>query len=270
MKAQLLRLVVLAASASILRAQATPATPSPSLFTRSDIYWSAAFIASSIALSAADVRITRHWTDPSFHSSSLDKVAKNFSKVQEGTLTVGNIALWGIARLAHAPAMADITFHAAESVVVGSIASQVIRGPLGRSRPYETNYSDQYDFHFFKGFTKFKYRAFPSIHTASSFAVATVYTLETQRRAPGAAWIVGPIAYALAAGPGVARMYNGQHWASDVLSGAFLGTLAGAKVVRYNHDVGPRNRLNRFFLGPNNVQLSYSSGALSASYSRTF
>ena len=268
MKAQLLRLVVFGASASTLQAQAAPTTPR--LFTRSDVIWSAAFLVGSVALSTADVRITRSWTDSAAHSKGLDKLAKNFAKVQEGTLTVGNIALWGIARLAHAPAMADITFHAAESVVVGSIASQVIRGPLGRSRPYETNYSDQYDFHFFKGFGNFKYRAFPSIHTASSFAVATVYTLETQRRTPGATWIVAPIAYALAAGPGVARMYNGQHWASDILSGAFLGTLAGAKVVRYNHDISPHNRINRFFLGPKNVQLSYSSGALSASYSRTF
>jgi membrane-associated phospholipid phosphatase len=269
MKDQLFRLVVLVASASTLRAQAAPAAQSP-LFTRSDFFWSAAFIAGSVALSAADVRIARHWTDPSFHSPSLDTLAKNVAKVQEGVLTVGNIALWGIARLAHAPAMADITFHAAESVVVGSLASQVIRGPLGRSRPYETNYNDQYDFHFFKGFTNFKYRAFPSIHTASSFAVATVYTLETKRRARGAAWIVGPIAYALAAGPGLARMYNGQHWASDVLSGAFVGTLAGAKVVRYNHDINPHNRINRFFLGPNNVQLGFSSSGFNASYSRTF
>jgi membrane-associated phospholipid phosphatase len=270
MKARLLRLAVLVASASTLAAQAAPATQSPSLFTRNDLYWSGAFVVGSIALSAADVRIARHWTDPSFHSGSLDTLARNVGKVQEGVLTVGNIALWGIARLANAHAMADITFHAAEAVVVGSLTSQVIRGPLGRSRPYETNYGDQYDFHFFKGFTNFKYRAFPSIHTASSFAVATVYTLETKRRASGAAWIVGPIVYALAAGPGLARMYNGQHWASDVLSGAFVGTLAGAKVVRYNHDISPHNRINRFFLGPNNVQLSYNSGAFGASYSGTF
>jgi membrane-associated phospholipid phosphatase len=268
MKAQFHRLVVLVASASTLTAQT--ASTKPRLFSRSDAMWSAAFLVGSVALSTGDVRIARSWTDSAAHSKGLDKLARNFAKVQEGTLTVGNLALWGIARLAHAPAMADITFHAAESVVVGSIASQVIRGPLGRSRPYVTNYDDQYDFHFFQGFTNFKYRAFPSIHTASAFAVATVYTLETKRRSPGATWIVGPIAYALAAGPGLARMYNGQHWASDILSGAFVGTLAGAKVVRYNHDVSPRNRVNRFFLGPKNVQLSYDPGAFSASYSRTF
>ena len=246
------------------------ATSTPPLFTRSDALWSAVFLAGSVALSTADIRISRKLTDTSVHSDGLDKLARNFSKVQEGTLTLGNLALYGIARLANAPAMADITFHAAESVVAGSIASQLIRGPLGRSRPYETNYSDQYDFHPFQGFTNFKYRAFPSIHTASAFAVATVYTMETKRRAPGAAWIVGPIAYAVAAGPGLARLYNGQHWASDIFSGAFMGMLAGAKIMRYNHDVKPHNRINRFFLGDKNVRLGYSSGAFSGGYSRDF
>jgi membrane-associated phospholipid phosphatase len=225
----------------------------------------------SVALSLADVRIARGWNDSTLQSSDFGQsLARNFAKVQEGSLTVGNLALWGIARLAKAPAMADITFHAAESVVIASAASQVIRGPLGRSRPHVTQFDDQYDFHFFKGFREFKYRAFPSIHTASSFAVATVYTMETKRRAPGAVWIVGPIAYALALGPGVSRMYTGQHWASDILSGAFVGTLAGAKIMRYNHVVKPRNRVNRFFLGDKNVQLGYSSSGMSVHYARIF
>ena len=258
---------MLLAAASALRAQDAPAPP---LLTRSDAYWAAAFLAGSIALSTADVRIARKSTDSTVHNTALDRWARNFAKVQEGTLTVGNLALYGIARLTHARAMADITFHAAESVVVGSIASQLIRGPLGRARPYATNYSDQYDFHPFQGFTNFKYRAFPSIHTASSFAVATVYTLETKRRAPGAVWIVAPVAYALAAAPGLSRMYTGQHWASDILSGAFMGVIAGAKVVRYNHVVNPNNKVNRFFLGAKNIEVGLASGNVSFSYAARF
>ena len=266
----LLRAAVLLTAAASATAQST-ASPAPSLFTRSDVVWSAAFLASSIALSTADVRLIRKATDSTFHTTSLDKFARNFARIQEGTLTVGNFALYGIARLAKARTMADVTFHAAESVVAGSIVSQLIRGPLGRARPYATSYKDQYDFHPFQGFTNFKYRAFPSIHTASSFAVATVYTLETKRRAPGATWIVGPIAYAIAAGPGLSRLYTGQHWASDLLSGAFVGTLAGAKVVRYNHVVKPTNRINRFFLGAQNAQLGLAApGGFSLSYSAAF
>lgn len=269
MRSSFLRVAVLISLALPLRAQSASTPP---LFTRGDAIWSAVFLAGSVALSTADVRITRWATDTSVHSGGLDKLATNFAKLQEGTLTLGNLALYGIARLAKAPAMADITFHAAESVVAGSIASQLIRGPLGRSRPYETNYRDQYDFHPFQGFTNFKYRAFPSIHTASAFAVATVYTMETKRRAPGAVWLVGPVAYAIAAGPGLARLYNGQHWASDIFSGAFLGVFAGAKIIGYNHDVKPRNRVNRFFLGDNNLQLELGEGGASfgARYSRRF
>jgi membrane-associated phospholipid phosphatase len=234
--------------------------PRPRLFTGNDAMWSAAFLAAAVALSTADVHIAEGFNNQTHRSPSRDRLARNVAKIQEGTLTVGNLALWGVARLSKMDAMADITFHAAESVVIGSLASQVIRGPLGRSRPHVTNFTDQYDFRYFRGFREFEYRAFPSIHTASAFAVATVYTLETRRRAPGATWIVGPIAYALAAGPGISRMYTGQHWASDILFGAFVGTLAGAKVIRYNHDVKPDNRVNRFFLGRDaaNVSLNYS------------
>ena len=240
------------------------ATSRPPLFTRSDAIWSAAFLAGSIALSTADVRIMGALNEPQHRSTSRDKLARNFAKIQEGTLTLGNLALYGIGRLGNMDGMADVTFHAAEAVVVASLASQVIRGPLGRSRPHVTNYTNQYDFKGFSGFTNFDRRAFPSIHTASAFAVATVYTLETQRRAPGATWIVGPIAYLIAAGPGLSRMYTGQHWASDVLAGAFMGTLAGAKIVRYNHDVKPDNRINRFFLGRD------ATAAMRVSYSWSF
>jgi membrane-associated phospholipid phosphatase len=251
--------LALAVCASNVHAQ----TARPPLFTRNDAFWSAAFLAGSIALSTADVNIAGGFNNATHRSESRDRLARNFAKVQEGSLTIGNLALWGIARLTRMDAMADITFHAAEAVVVGSLASQLIRGPLGRSRPHVTNFADQYDFKPFRGFREFEYRAFPSIHTASAFAVATVYTLETKRRAPGATWVVAPIAYALALGPGVSRMYTGQHWASDILAGAFMGTLAGAKIVRYNHDVKPENRVNRWFLGS-------EAAALRISYSRAF
>lgn len=267
MKTAIVRSVLLLATATSLRAQT--AEP-PKLFTRRDALWSAAFLAGSIALSTADVRIARSISDPANRSASKDKLARNFGRIQEGTLVVGNLALWGVARITGLHGMADVTFHAAEAVVIASVASQLVRGPLGRSRPYVSNQTNQYDFHPFKGFAQKKYRAFPSIHTASAFAVATVYTLETWRRSPRATWVVAPIAYAIAAGPGLSRMYTNNHWASDVLAGAFVGSLAGATVVRYNHVVKPKNGVNRFFLGTNNIRLGYDAGAVSATYGLTF
>jgi membrane-associated phospholipid phosphatase len=244
--------------------------PRPKALTARDAYWSGAILLASAALSTADVRIARALNEPGNRSLGRDRLARNFAKVQEGTLTVGNLAIWGVARLVGGRNVADVAWHAAESVIVGSVASQVIRGPLGRSRPHVTNFQNQYDFAPFKGFGEFKYRAFPSIHTASAFGVATVYTLETRRRAPALTWIVAPVAYTLASGPGLSRMYTGQHWASDILSGAFVGTLAGVVVMRYNHDVRPDNAINRFFLGRDGVNVSAGQDAMLLSFSRRF
>ena len=229
----------------------------PDLFGKRESYWSVAALAASVALSTADTRIAAWWNDPAHRTPGRDRLARGFAKVQEGTLGFGNLALYGIFRLSGADVLSDVTLHAAESVMAASLASQVIRGPLGRSRPHVTDYKDQYDFAPFKGFGQFEYRAFPSIHSASAFSVATVYALETSRRAPGATWIVAPLAYALAAGPGISRMYSGQHWASDILAGAAMGTLAGVLVVRYNHDVRPGNKLDRFMLGREAVSVSF-------------
>ena len=41
--------------------------------------------------------------------------------------------------------------------------------------------------------------------------------------------------YTGAAFVGLARMYQSQHWASDVVMGAGIGTFTGLKIVRYAH-----------------------------------
>ena len=46
---------------------------------------------------------------------------------------------------------------------------------------------------------------------------------------------------------GVSRMYHDQHWASDVVAGAAIGTFSGLKVVQYAYR-NPRNRLDRWLL----------------------
>ena len=43
---------------------------------------------------------------------------------------------------------------------------------------------------------------------------------------------------------GLSRIYNNQHWASDVLGGAAIGTLIGVKVVKFTHS-HPGNHIDR-------------------------
>ena len=215
--------------------------------TRRDLLTTGLAIGATALLSRWDPDIARESQTSRYRGSSTIRLAQNISKVNETTLTVGGIVVYGIARLSHSATVSDIALHATESVVLASVASQLIRGPLGRSRPYVTKDSNQYDFSAGGGFRNFDRRAFPSIHTSSSIAVATVLTMETKRRHPGATLFVAPVLFAAGLLPGLARIELDQHWASDVVSGALMGAFAGYKVTKYSHD-HPGNRFDRVLL----------------------
>jgi membrane-associated phospholipid phosphatase len=226
------RLATLLALAAVSPAMAQSDSVPKTLFTRRDAEVGAAAVATAAVLSAFDPKIASFFSDTSLsHVRIGDRLDDVFTHVNETTLTLAGIAAYGVGRLSRSPALTDIAFHTTEAVVTASVASQVIRGPLGRSRPKLTNMKDQYDFHWFKGFGQFNYRAFPSIHSSSGFAAATALVQETRIRRPGAVKFVAPVLYGLAMTPGLSRMYLGQHWASDVFAGAVMGTFAGAKAV---------------------------------------
>ncbi|HYD53586.1 MAG TPA: phosphatase PAP2 family protein [Gemmatimonadaceae bacterium] len=219
------------------------------LITRRDFLAAGGVLAASALLSLWDVDVHRAVQDSGVQGNrTLRNGVKGFNYLQETYLTVGGLAAYGIGRVTKQRAVADIGFHVAEAVFVASTASQLVRGPLGRARPTTNGGTDQYEFHPFKGFREFEYRAFPSIHSSSGFAAATVITREVAERWPAQKGWVGPVAYALAATPGLSRVYLGQHWMSDVVMGAAVGIIAGQRVVTYNHR-NPNNRVNRFFLG---------------------
>lgn len=232
-------------------AQSTDEQSSKTFFTGRDGLIAAGFLVATAGLSAFDVRIAHYFQDTSLaHVRLGQKLDDVFTHVNETTLTVGGLAVYGIAKLAKSDVVADVAFHTAESVAAASLSAQVIRGPLGRTRPLDTRppYENQYEFHFFKGFTHFQERAFPSIHSSSGFAAASAIVAEVNRREPGATWYVAIPAYALALTPGLSRMYLGQHWASDIFAGAFLGTFYGWRIVDYSH-THPTTRIDRIFLG---------------------
>lgn len=263
-------LLVSALIANTVSAQ-SDSTHNKTFYTQHDAAVAAVFLAASAGLSVFDARIAHFFQDTSLLHVRVGRKADDiFTHINETTLTVGSLAVYTLARLTHARTIADVAFHSAESVVATSLTAQVIRGPLGRARPRDADrpFDDQYDFHFFQGFTHFQNRAFPSIHSASGFAAASAIVAEVRRRDPGAAWAVGIPAYALAITPGLSRMYLGQHWASDIFSGAFLGAFYGWRVVDYSHShrTTPVDRLflgtgnhSAVGLGPNGVSLNWSA-----------
>ena len=245
---------------SIVTARAQSA--SDTFFRPSDIAWAGLFTIGSYGVSRFDPAVAKYFQKPSRQrDSTMRGFANVFTHVQETTLTIAGIATYGIAALTRARTVEVVALHATESIVAASITSQIIRGPLGRARPKDATpiFEDQYEFHWFNGFRHFQYRAFPSIHSSSAFAAATAIVAETHYRSPGSVWYVAPIAYAFAAGPGYSRMYLGQHWASDVFMGAFIGAFYAQRVVSYAH-THPDNGVDRFFLGKNASSLAQKAG----------
>jgi len=230
---------------------------SKTFFTKRDLVIGGAGLVATGILSAVDPPIAR-WSQEGrtynpdgSDKDGLSKFARNVSKVNETTLTATGIVVYAIGRLSHGKTTADIGLHATESVVLASLLSQAIRGPLGRTRPYVTKDSNQYKFKPFRGFygdSSFDYRAFPSIHTSSSMAIAKVLTLELNRRHSDATPYVAPLLFVAGMLPGLARIRLDQHWTSDVVAGAVMGVWAGHKVVTYSHD-HPNNRFDRTLLG---------------------
>jgi len=257
----------------LARAQSRDTSSSKTFFTAHDALLGAGAAVASAGLSVLDVRIARYFQDTSLTHVRAGRVLDGtFTHINETTLTVGGLALYAVGRIFKLPTVADVSLHVAESVAGASLTAQIVRGPLGRTRPLNTTpqFSDQYEFHFMQGFTHFQNRAFPSIHSSSGFAAASAITAEVHERDPSATWFVGVPAYILALTPGLSRMYLGQHWASDIVSGALLGTFYGWRVVQYSH-AHERTPIDRLFLGPaDHASVNAGGGRFQISWSTTF
>jgi hypothetical protein len=242
-----LGLLLAVASALPLAAQ-TRDSVDKTFFTRRDLYYTAGAVAGTAIVSIWDEKIAR-WTQTQRvqGSQSRHDLVDNLTHVNETPLTIAAIATYGIGRLAGSSTWADVGAHWTEAMVLTDVTSELIRGPIGRQRPRIVNDSNAFQFSFGKGFTDFGARSFPSLHSAAAYATAATLTAEVGERG-GPVWVVGPILYTAAAIPGLTRMYLNQHWASDIVSGAFVGILFGNKVVHYAHS-HRRNKIDRFLLG---------------------
>jgi membrane-associated phospholipid phosphatase len=127
------------------------------------------------------------------------------------------------------------------------VVTEILKGFVGRARPYVSADTNPHTFKFLSGFGNDQRASFPSGHATIAFAAAAAASSEVGREYPKLKWIVGPILYTSAALVGVARMYQSQHWASDVVMGAGIGTFSGLKIVRYAH-AHPDNWIDKIMI----------------------
>jgi membrane-associated phospholipid phosphatase len=103
--------------------------------------------------------------------------------------------------------------------LASSIVTRATKSMANRQRPFE-----KYSF-IVKRDDEAGGMSFPSGHTSAAFCTATSLSLRYRK------WYVIAPAYIFAASVGWARMYQGVHYPSDVLAGAFVG--AGSAWLGY-------------------------------------
>jgi membrane-associated phospholipid phosphatase len=172
----------------------------------------------------------------------LSKVVR--TTAAPGAYIIGG-TLYAAGRLGKSRNLAELGLYGTEALIVGEVTATTLKVLVGRARPYVGDGPNDYKLG--RGLGSGDFKSFPSGHAVAAFAAAAAVSSETALMAPGARWIVGPIMYGGAALVGASRMYNNQHWASDVIIGAGIGTFAGLKVVRYQH-AHPGNRIDRWLL----------------------
>ncbi|HEY9225602.1 MAG TPA: phosphatase PAP2 family protein [Gemmatimonadaceae bacterium] len=217
-------------------------------FIAKDAYLALGFIAGTIAMIPLDRQIARSLLDSGAQANSFFKHASTGVEViaSPGAYYIGG-TLYIVGRIGKWERVADLGWHGTEAVVFAQGVTYVIKGIVGRGRPFLSNGDDPDDFAVGRGFKDGDWTSFPSGHTSTAFAAAAAVTNETTRWWPKSTWIVGPLMYGGAAAVGLSRMYHSKHWGSDVVIGAAIGTFSGRKVVQYAHG-HPGNLIDRIML----------------------
>ncbi|MBU2575044.1 MAG: phosphatase PAP2 family protein [Elusimicrobia bacterium] len=162
-------------------------------------------------------------------TASLNSIAKYAEKLGDGgyDLAVAG-ALAGAGCVFKDEKLKNTSLLAVESFLAANAVGTVVKYTAGRSRPYAGNGKRT-----FKPFSfKSSATSFPSGHTVSAFAVASVFA-----GSYGNLW-TGLAAYGAASASALQRIYADKHWASDVFAGAVLGTAAGRAAIALSRGRG--------------------------------
>ena len=141
-----------------------------------------------------------------------------------------------------------------EAIAVASACGSVVKGFAGRARPFITP-DEPWHWNFLHGWTDARYFSMPSGHTYATIAFAAAVTVVTARwgRRTRTPIVAGAFLATLLVA--FARMYTNQHWFSDVVAGAVIGSAAGFLLTDW-HQRHPHSAFDRAMLGAGDASAS--------------
>jgi membrane-associated phospholipid phosphatase len=227
--------MLLALAAAPASAQTTTAIAPAPVFPASDGIILGAALAGSVVLVQYDARITAWKGLTPFRNSPGTGRVLDAAAFIGGPGSVGiGAAMWGAGRVWKNKNLATDGETAFEAAALSGVVTYFVKGVAGRARPY-LDPTRANDFSFGRGIsTSEDYQSFPSEHTAAAFAFATAMTARlAARHSPSVKW-AAPVMYGIATLTGISRVYHHDHWASDCLLGAAIGTVSGLVSERWH------------------------------------
>jgi membrane-associated phospholipid phosphatase len=210
----------------------------------SEDYILAGIIAGTTALSFNIDNYVRN-SVKKFHNTSMDRitdVGEKFGKGKYAPILSGLFYVGGL--ITEDKEIRKTGLILIETIALNALVTQGLKMTFGRARPYINEGNLDIDFMTFE-LDEEDY-SLPSGHTSNAFAVATVLSERINN-------IFASITlYSLAGLTAFQRIYADQHWFSDTVLAAAIGTLVGLKVVKLNSDDNPsdgpeeQNRVNVF------------------------
>ena len=176
-----------------------------------------------IAASAALDPELREWTLHR-HTRSLDRLAKSVNPLGTAQrLVPAMAATYLTALLTHHESLAKGTLNTAAGYVAADLVESALKPVVGRERPHVEGNS-----HRFHPFTaQGDWHSFPSAHVAHITAIAQAISMQTNS-AP-----LTVLCGSLVALVGWDRLYEDQHWTSDVTATIALSSIVSGATVRW-------------------------------------
>jgi membrane-associated phospholipid phosphatase len=158
------------------------------------------------------------------HSRSLDRLAKSVNPLGTARVLVPGIAITYVgALITRDESLATGTLNTAAAYVASDLVESVLKPVIGRQRPHVEGNSHR--FHLFTG--NGDWHSFPSAHVAHITSIAQAISMQTQSSS------VTGVCGSLVALMAWERVYEDQHWTSDVTATIALSSIISSATVRW-------------------------------------